>query len=884
MKKITDKDYFYIIILLFIAIFSFWQITFSHNCLKWDYMDISFPWRYYVGECLQNSELPLWSPFSRLGIPLHIDPQSWYPVSWLIGFSFGYNIFTLQLEFVFHIFMAGMGMYFLTKHFISEKKIRFFSAVIFMLSGFFVSNAQHCGWIVSGAWIPFILYAYLNIYKKKNIASVLELVLFFFMLITGGYIAFFIIISYTILGIFIYKIITVLIKKDYSFFKKIIKLHLFFLISFTLLSAVVLISLIEAKEILHRGDGLTLARSLNNSISPEALITFLFPFSTMSKNIDFWKADVTVINSYFSFFAIFLILVGFSFKMKKKEIVFLALGILAYLIAMGEAFPLRKMLYHTLPLMDLFRFPSLFRYFGILSFSIYAGLILNKIIKNKDLFYKTKYSFVAFYVLYLSFVLIFVRKISNVGLRINNWTDYIKTISFSETIVIQGIIGVLLLSILLSMFLFYKKKMLFTIILVVIMDMFLATQLNAPKTIFSKASPIELQSKLNKLPSGFPIPDNTKKIIDINEKGKYIYPLWRNLNFFYKETAYTATGPYALNSLDIFEKSGLYETLLHNPLLYFAENIIMNKGLLDTVFIKKNKKGIAINPNLEGSDTTESSIIITKFSPNYIELETETKNNRLLIFMQNNSSGWHAYVDDKETEIMSANYSLMSIKIPAGEHLVRFEYKPKKIIYSFYISAISFIGLVIFLLLFRIKKLKFIVIISSLFLGIYTIVFLNFKIYSNNNSIIKTEIICNAEKLTDDKKYFLLEENDEIKLNNTNIQTDENSYSGNYSIKLSKIKQFGFTHKLNNIKKGDRFVVSVWRLGEDGVIVFQEDVKGGIYSNSAKIITTDNKWTQIEHEFIATKDFTNTVKIYIWYSANDSAYFDDYKITSYKKK
>ena len=176
-KKLVNKDYFYIILLFAIAIFSFWQIVTFRNCLKWDFMDISFPWRYYIGECLQNNILPLWSPFAKLGFSQYLDPQTWYPISWLLGYLFGYSIYTIQLEFVLHIFIAGLGIYYLSKHFTSEKKIQFFSAVIFMLSGFFISNAQHLGWIVSGAWIPLILYFYLNIFKTKSFLSVLSFVL-----------------------------------------------------------------------------------------------------------------------------------------------------------------------------------------------------------------------------------------------------------------------------------------------------------------------------------------------------------------------------------------------------------------------------------------------------------------------------------------------------------------------------------------------------------------------------------------------------------------------------------------------------------------------------------------------------------------------------------
>lgn len=189
---------------------------------------------------------------------------------------------------------------------------------------------------------------------------------------------------------------------------------------------------------------------------------------------------------------------------------------------------------------------------------------------------------------------------------------------------------------------------------------------------------------------------------------------------------------------------------------------------------------------------------------------------------------------------------------------------------------------------FSINKIlnRYIVLLFTLFIGFFTIFYLYNRFYFNYNLTKQFEIICDAEIVSDDNKFLLIPESDTIKFSNLDFRTNEASYSGDYSIRLNPENQFGFSYKFYDVKKGDKIIVSVRQSGRKGKIVFQEDVKKGLYFKSSKIINKyQNNWYELESEFFSPKDFTDTgLKIYIWYSSDADAYFDDFKITFFKKQ
>jgi len=130
-----------------------------------------------------------------------------------------------------------------------------------------------------------------------------------------------------------------------------------------------------------------------------------------------------------------------------------------------------------------------------------------------------------------------------------------------------------------------------------------------------------------------------------------------------------------------------------------ASQVIPNQSALGNAWFVKNVQAVN-NPDEEIESLGQISPIKTavinqtrfeipqgSFSAGNITLESYAPNE--LVYQSNNSEqglalfseiyypvGWKAYIDGKETDILQANYVLRALEIPAGQHEIRFEFKP----------------------------------------------------------------------------------------------------------------------------------------------------------------------------------------------------------------
>lgn len=182
------KGYIGVGFMLFFAILWVYFPLFTGNSiLKWDATAIYLPWKRFICNAIFSENLPLWNPFMGLGFPQMMDVGTWYPISWIFGIG-GYGLYSLSAEYLFHVWFGAMGIYFLLRYWKFDFLLSCVLAIVFLFNGFFIGNAQHVGWIVGAAWLPWIFWSFLrweSTFRSRNAG--LLLVVFLGLQFTGGY-------------------------------------------------------------------------------------------------------------------------------------------------------------------------------------------------------------------------------------------------------------------------------------------------------------------------------------------------------------------------------------------------------------------------------------------------------------------------------------------------------------------------------------------------------------------------------------------------------------------------------------------------------------------------------------------------------------------------
>lgn len=661
------------LVFIFILI-GFWQISTFQYTLKWDAIDLTLPWRYFTSDALRNGLLPWWNPFQRLGFVHGSMPETWYPIALLLSLIRPYDAIALNLEYLIHIFIASTGFFHLARAFGIQHQSALWGALCFPLSGFFVGNAQHMGWIVAGAWMPHVFAYYVRFLRTSRWLFGLYAVVSFFMLATGGYVPFVVVTTYILAGLSIRHLYVKKFSAD-SF----IRLAKWTTLCF-FLCCLILICYLELQSHITRSEAVDVSETLLGTLRLKHLISFILPYMTVKGGYAYWQGDQSMMNLYIGLLPLIVALLSLK-NIRSHFYSYLWLGaVISISLTLAAELPFRMWL-NAVPPFDQFRFPSLFRYFTILSLLLLATSYIEKWTKEVTKYLPT-----------ISLVL----AILCTGFVLASWLFFppfnLAEISVKtplQALVVQSHFHAIILWV---SFIIFKKisndHVITALLFISFLDLSICTQLNGTVSVFSEHELTEVQSTIHAASQGYPEPSLTDPIGSNIDKGLYHIPVYRNTNTYYKRTGDDAYSPYQYHLHEQLEQSDFYFKSLAQPLLYLSQLLASN----DTTRHYTSVPEVTSRGN---------KISIEEYSPNHVILETYAPVPKILVYNQVYHQKWAGYVEGRTLRQVCVDGSLLGFWLPEGHHTVTLKFEPGHLYHALVISYGAF-----FLIIFAIIVLE----------------------------------------------------------------------------------------------------------------------------------------------------------------------------------
>ena len=173
------------------------------------------------------------------------------------------------------------------------------------------------------------------------------------------------------------------------------------------------------------------------------------------------------------------------------------------------------------------------------------------------------------------------------------------------------------------------------------------------------------------------------------------------------------------------------------PMVVINPNAMGNAWFVDSVVLANtpNEESDALNTiNLHNTLVTDvkfqdfvkdfkpchdssATIKLTAYAPDYVEYDYTAAKDGIAVFSEvYYPYGWKAYIDGQPSDHFRANYTLRAMNVPAGQHHIRFEFRPDTVekwgkvsvacAYIMGLTILGFVGFGIFRMVRRRKETK----------------------------------------------------------------------------------------------------------------------------------------------------------------------------------
>ena len=682
-----------LLILLAGCLLAFWPVSMGLYSLKNDALNYFLPVRHLVSESISSGYWPFWSPYFNLGYPIHGDMQSgvWNPVVQLFSLFGPYTLRTLQWETLLYVYVSGVGMFFMVRHFTRQNNVSLLAGFAFMLCGFNSDSAQFLNWIASASYLPFCFLFFYRTLTERKLSTAIAFAIFFYLMFVSAYPADFILSGYLFLAVLVWWLWQAENRKKIVL-KHTLKLHLYVSVIFILLSLPAIISYAEFLQLTERGSGAVYDDVMSNPLHPLLVFGYATPLPV-------WKASFAEItdplerNSFFGLVSLALVILAFLTRTPDRLFRFFKWTfVVSLLFSFGVYGGIRVVAYYVLPLMNTFRHPANAKLFTIFAACILAALSLAFLGRNamagkrKTVFYLLLGVFIilVFWSFTGDFSLLHkLRGVSGAaGIK-----ALLDQLSFSELLAINVAIQA---PFLLALYFFFVRKVSFRwLVWIGIANSVLHTMLVQPFTVVKKDSVAAIQHVLDNVQQpGYPIPNLKRSPAENSVDGEKYFDEIGVANLYNKKIGrvdYRVCPNNLLTQNEFWFNPGLRHRLMQLPLFYRADTLLRTQ---DTA-LAKNFSGTPVFLPDDGerkSSAGEWEAEVEKFTPNKWQIRISSSTAGYYVLFQNDYPRWQLQIDDEVKKIDRANVSFMGFSVPAGEHEIRLTYRSTDLKIAFYIS------------------------------------------------------------------------------------------------------------------------------------------------------------------------------------------------------
>jgi len=380
------KRHAYLFAAMALSILFFYPVLFSNKTFFLrDIHQWFYPMKFFLSNSLKAGEIPFWCPHYFCGSPFMSDIQSgvFYPLSlvfFLLPFPESFNLY-IVIHFIlgfcfFYQFITSLGL---------SRKSALITSISFCYGGFTLSSVNILNNLSTLIWLPAVLWSFQRATTKNHISWYFLAVLFLCMAALGGAPQLFLF----IIGVLFLFGITQsgeVTCGPRSRLKNAIIIILLTLFSLLLTMVQLGPTFLDYQQSLRLGGlsydeariyALDLSRLAHLVFPPEYHSGFMMDSPTDLKRLFSGDGELPwLLTIYPGLIITILALFGMIFSFSGRLLVWIAIFVVAIILALGDTTPAHYVFYRLFPF---FRFPEKFMFLGTFSLLVISAYGLDRL-------------------------------------------------------------------------------------------------------------------------------------------------------------------------------------------------------------------------------------------------------------------------------------------------------------------------------------------------------------------------------------------------------------------------------------------------------------------------------------------------------------------------